>query len=50
MVPVTVIRGVRNALKGGEGGAGGSERRQAARDVSADARRFVNPVSVAAMT
>jgi len=50
MVPVTVLRGSRNKSEGGgEGSSDGSRRRQTARDVSADARRFVNPVSVAAM-
>jgi regulator of protease activity HflC (stomatin/prohibitin superfamily) len=57
MVPVAVLRGVRDRITGGAGeggpsgghGRSGSERRQAARDVSADARRFVNPVSVLAM-
>ncbi|HEY6221675.1 MAG TPA: slipin family protein [Candidatus Eisenbacteria bacterium] len=47
MIPVTVLRGVRDRVAGS--GPHGSERRQAARDVSAEARRFVNPVSVAAM-
>jgi regulator of protease activity HflC (stomatin/prohibitin superfamily) len=50
MVPVKVLRSLREARKSGGGGVHeGSARRQAARDVSADARRFVNPVSVAAM-
>jgi len=48
MVPVIALRG-RNKNPLGGAGSSGSERRQAALDVSADARRYVNPVSAAAM-
>jgi len=46
MVPITILRRSRNSA---EDQAGASERRQKARDTVADARRYVNPVSVAAM-
>ena len=48
MIPITVIPG-RGSKKSPEDRADASERRQKARESAADARRFVNPVSVAAM-
>jgi regulator of protease activity HflC (stomatin/prohibitin superfamily) len=46
MIPI-IVRG--RESKGPEDRAGASQRRQTARDTAADARRFVNPVSLAAM-
>jgi regulator of protease activity HflC (stomatin/prohibitin superfamily) len=48
MVPISVMRGF-DSKKAPEDKSGASERRQRARDTAADARRFVNPVSIAAM-
>lgn len=47
MIPITVMPG--RESKPPEDRAGASRRRQTARDTAADARRFVNPVSLAAM-
>jgi regulator of protease activity HflC (stomatin/prohibitin superfamily) len=49
MIPITVMHG-RGSKKSPEDRAEASDRRQKARETAADARRFVNPVSVAAMT